>query len=501
MYDVILFTGVAEPVIINKSIGAYKCAEILRQSGYTCLVVDHFEAFSREELLAVVDRYVSDRTLYVGFSTTFMLDTTAPPEANGHITYGLLTPNVTFFPHGKDVENEIVSFIKDRNSRCKIVLGGTKANQNISNSNVDYSIIGYAEGVIVNLTAHLRSGEPLLNSHRNIFGVVVIDDRLGKQYDFVNSTMHWSEQDVGGARVIPLEISRGCIFRCKFCSFALNGKQNLDFIRDMELLYAELMYNYENFSITDYTILDDTFNDSETKLDMLLSVTKRLPFQPRFWAYARLDLIARKPETIEKLYDIGLRAAFFGIETLNRKTGLIIGKGYDRSKQIAAIETIRHKYGDEIMLHGSFIVGLPGESAESVETTAATLLSNDIPLHSYGWNPLGIYPENLAFSSEIERNHVTYGYTKIDDTLVGGSMNWKNEFLTRTVAGEMSQRYNRQAQSSGRLYIHSSLGFNMKNLGYSEEYIRNTKFNEVDWSDQMNRRSAFLTAYKQRLLG
>jgi radical SAM superfamily enzyme YgiQ (UPF0313 family) len=45
---------------------------------------------------------------------------------------------------------------------------------------------------------------------------------------------------VGGAKVLPIEIARGCIFKCKFCSYPLNGKQNLDFryFSSMELINA-----------------------------------------------------------------------------------------------------------------------------------------------------------------------------------------------------------------------------------------------------------------------
>ena len=39
----------------------------------------------------------------------------------------------------------------------------------------------------------------------------------------------------------PIEISRGCIFKCKFCPFALNGKQKGEGIRCMDPIRDELV--------------------------------------------------------------------------------------------------------------------------------------------------------------------------------------------------------------------------------------------------------------------
>ena len=490
MFDAIFITDINNPHYTGRAIGAYKCADVLRQSGYECLVVDHVSGFTQSEVEAVLHRAITPRTLFVGISSTFL--------NNGVVAnklFSLHLPNTVTAPVNS------TALIKKISPNCKIVFGGTRAGDDISNTEVDYVVTGYAEAAILNLANHLKYNLPLENRYRNIHGVTIVTNNENIGYDFVNNTFSWTKDDVANIKVLPIEISRGCIFKCKFCSYPLNGKKNLDFIRTADNMYQELQDSYDRFGVTDYILLDDTFNDNEPKLDTMLAVVKRLSFRPKFWAYTRLDLIARKPELIDKLYDIGLRSLYFGIETLNKKSGLIVGKGYDRTKQINMIAAIRKKYGNEVLMHGSFIVGLPDESIKSVNTTFRTLMDNTIPLHSFTFGPLGIVPPaHRHFPSEFEKNYTNYGYT--DGPLAEFNLiRWKNEHMTYDIAKDMAANFMNEANSSNRMYIPSHLGISMKNLGYSDDYIQNTKFNEINWDTVAVAKNTFVYEYKKLLFG
>ena len=472
--DAIIFTDVVDTVTIYKAIGAYKIANTLRQQGYTCLVVDHLHSFTLEEAKKVITHNVSSDTLFVGFSNTFMS--------------GLV-----------DYETELVSHIKSINPKCKIVLGGTKATPNLNNKNIDYSVISYGESGVINLANHLKNNSPL-KAYKNIYGVTIIDNRNNDDYDFVNSKFEWTNLDVGGAKVLPIEIARGCIFKCKFCSYPLNGKQNLDFIRHSDNLYEELQSSYDKYGVKDFYILDDTFNDNEHKLNILQDTIKRLSFTPSFWAYTRLDLISQNNELIDKLYDIGLRGAYFGIETLNKRTGLIIGKGFDRAKQIKTIEQIRNRYGNTVMMHGSFILGLPEESVDSMQQTFNQLMDGSIPLHSFIFHGLNLYKnESVPFNSELGKNYTDYGYNDAGTDINSTKINWSNKYCNYQTVLNLAETFNKEAQSSGRMYLSKQIGMSLKNLGYSEEYISNTKFNDIDWNQIVLQKEEYIKNYKEML--
>ena len=498
MYDAVIFTDVTDTVTIYKAIGAYKIANTLRQQGYSCLVVDHLHAFTLEELKQVINKSVSINTLFVGFSTTFFNSTLNSVNSDGSVTYRPTLSGV--IPQGIDFQNELIHYIKTINYNCKIVVGGTKAHANINDKNIDYSIIGYGEVSILSLANHLKSNTTILNSYKNLHGVTIIDNRTNEGFDFVNSRFEWQDLDVGPTRVLPLEISRGCIFKCKFCSYPLNGKQNLDFIRHTDILYEELQSSYDKYKVENFYILDDTFNDNEYKLDVLLQAIKRLTFQPKFWAYTRLDLIAQNNNLIDKLYDIGLRGIYFGIETLNKRTGLIIGKGFDRDKQINTITKIRNRFDNKVLMHGSFILGLPEEPIDSMRHTFNQLMDESIPLHTFIFHGLRLSKsESVPFNSELGKNFKDYGYTEINIDANSTTVNWRNEHLDHTMAIGLANEFNGAAQNSNRLYIPGQLGFSLKNLGYTDDYISSTKYKELDWGQITIRKDLYIARYKETL--
>jgi radical SAM superfamily enzyme YgiQ (UPF0313 family) len=259
--------------------------------------------------------------------------------------------------------------------------------------------------------------------------------------------------------------------------------------------------SYDKYGVSNFYILDDTFNDSTYKLDILQDTVKRLTFQPKFWAYTRLDLIAQNNELIDKLYDIGLRGIYFGIETLNKRTGLIIGKGFDRAKQINTIRQIRERYGNQVTMHGSFILGLPEENISSMQQTFNQLMDESIPLHTFIFHVLNLYKnEAVPFNSELGKNFKDYGYTELNTNPNSPKINWKNDHLDNAIATELANEFNTTAQNSSRLYLPGQIGFSLKNLGFTDDYITNTKYKDVNWNEITQKKDLYIKSYKEKLI-
>ena len=266
MYNSIIFTDVTDNIRADKALGAYKVAQALRENGYSCLVVDHLHIFDKNELFDILDVALGNTTYLVGFSNTFFADSNVTKNADGSTPHFKYPLENSFFPQGREFENEVIEYIRKKNPKTKTALGGNGwTGTNGRNKNIDYQILGYAEMSMVNLLDHLSKGATLNNSHRNLWGITIIDDRTAKGYDFQHSRMDWEYADVLNQTVLPLEVARGCIFKCKFCAFPMNGKQNLDFVRDPKIMAYELEKNYEEYGVTTYNIVDDTFNDSNDK--------------------------------------------------------------------------------------------------------------------------------------------------------------------------------------------------------------------------------------------
>lgn len=420
---------------MHKTFGAHKAAHELRMHGFDVLVINYVDTFNLDELNFIVKHAVSDKTLFVGISTTFLGHLTRPEK----FWYNCL------LPQGYEIDCEFVASVKCQNPNCKIVVGGTRANANFHHPLVDYVVIGYADVSVVMLAQHLQYGAFIgVKNYRNIYGKTVFEDRLAESFDFNHSTMTWCDDDViVPGEVLPLEVSRGCMFACKFCSYTLNGKKKLDYLKDFDIIHDELLTNYEKYGIKNYRLLDDTFNDHEEKIDIMLDIVKRLPFQPNFFGYVRLDILAAKPHTIPKLFDMGLRYMFLGIETFNKKSGSIIGKGGDPAKLVQTIVNMKKQYGNQITLLGSFICGLPGESKLSVMKTMIKLRTREIPLDIVLYRPLNIvrktahWPWDSAFDLDFEK----YGYKDLEPESKYPYIRWQNAHMTKTEALEMTRDF------------------------------------------------------------
>jgi hypothetical protein len=503
MYNIVFFTDVTDNIASIPAIGAYKLAHVLRKQGYRVLVVNHFSDYNLPELKDIIEVAVSDSTILVGFSTTFFRNINVDKKPNEPTPpYPDLEAN-TFCPQGKDFENEIVELFQKQNPKIKILVGGTKVSAYYSNKNVDYVCLGYGEVSVLNLADHLTNNTDLKKSYKNIWGITVIDDRLASDYKFQHEDMQWLPEDVVNHKTLPIEIARGCIFQCKFCSYPMNGKQNLDFVKSEQNIFKELERNYYEFGIENYLMVDDTFNDHPDKLLTMRKIIKRLDFQPKFWGYHRLDLICTRPETLPILHDIGVRSMYFGIETMHSETAKIIGKGFDRQKQISMLEYIRKKYPD-ISIHGSFIVGLPKESEDDVNRTHRQLMSQEIPLHSWQFQGLLLTKKEFqTYNSEFDLNYSKYDY---HEKASSGSkyIDWYNQHFTANQASDLASKFRQESYASDALHLSGLLSLTIGTMNHPEysfesnwkTLFKDFNFNFIEHTVRIN----FVNDYKKKLL-
>lgn len=508
MYDstkpnIILMTDATDMMTMQKALGTYKVAYELRKAGFQVVVLNHLHTFSWEEILHYLRELVNEQTLFVGVNNIFYQEIADPIVTEDNNVYYKPSKPGAMLPHGFDRNKELRKYIKELNSNCALVLGGASAHDADYNIDYDYIVTGYADLSIVNLANHLLDKNVKLEkSHKSIFGPVVVNDSKAEGFDFASSSMAYEHHDgILTDEVLPIEIARGCIFKCAFCSYPLNGKKKLDYLKDPEILYNEFLDNYEKFGTTRYNFVDDTFNDSIEKCKMISDISKRLPFKLEYWAYIRLDLLAAHPETIDWLFDSGLRGCFFGIETFNQETGKLVGKGGKRERLIDTLRYIKSKWGDEAMLHGSFIFGLPHESVDSMQQTISTLLSPDSPLDSFHLKALRIKAnkENWTngFLADIDINYEKYGYTKKGE--IGLDMIWENEYTSYEQVKKLVNDTHEQGNRSGTRVISSSYVFELASLGYPLKDVANKRVTDFAWNETILRKARRAEEYKARL--
>lgn len=509
--NIILLADASEPILMTKTFGVYKVAHELRRAGFECAVVHHLHVFEYEEIKHMLSHLISNKTLFVGFSTFFYHPCQTDRFYSSIFTDRQWSSDAVasagpMLPHGAELNDDLVAHIKSINPSCVTVLGGPNAVDKQHNRMFDYVVVGYADVSVVNLAQHLLDGTPLEKSYRSLWGFTVVNDAKASGFDFGNSTMCYEEHDaILPGETMQIEVSRGCIFQCAYCSFPLNGKHKLDFIRSEQRLREEFLHNYERWGITRYMFLDDTFNDSVDKCALMQTVAESLPFELEYWAYIRLDLVAAHPETAEMLIRSGLRAATFGIETWHKKAGAAVGKGASRDRQIATLHRLKELAGNQIMMQANFIVGLPHEPKQSVLETYKFLISDNNPLDSWTFIPFAL--ENARNSnhggdfSKIALNPAGYGYTALEE-LDANKLNWKTDHFDWASAKKMADGLNMFGFKNSRLKLNGRIVFEFAGLGLDHRpYINKPvlEFNNTIWNSIYQQKRHRATAYKDLL--
>lgn len=451
MYNVILFADIAYSFSIARSYGIQRLATDLRNKGYTVLCVNYASTMTFAMYEEILDKAVGSETLMVGFSTTFF------PYYDKTLEAGVNRRTVAAEPKKTDKHNEYypeshpwffdsmpylfsqvdtqpwISAVKKRNPKTKFVIGGTKSAEYMHVPNIDNIFIGYAETMVMEYVDSL-SGK----GKKILFNKIIDYDPTAEKpiWDFrASKTAHTDEDIVLPNDTLGFEFARGCIFSCAFCSFPLIGRKDVsDSLKYKEVIYEELLENYTKWGITKYFIVDDTFNDSVDKLQLIRDVVKELPFQPYFWAYTRVDLFHSKPKMIELMYEIGVREINFGIETFHPETAKIIKKGNPEVKK-KSLKLARDVWGKDVRITSNYIVGLPKEPVSSIKETAQWYIDEG---HKYldeiSFQALTFvrkFGNQQIFLSDIEKNHEKYGYTLLDDNRGGWTKNDGSDIIVR----------------------------------------------------------------------
>ena len=80
---------------------------------------------------------------------------------------------------------------------------------------------------------------------------------------------------LGPTDVIGFEVALGCKFNCSFCNYPLRGSKTL-YMNCEEQLYYTMQHAYDEYGITHFYVADDTINEADDKLQLLVDVVKRL---------------------------------------------------------------------------------------------------------------------------------------------------------------------------------------------------------------------------------
>jgi hypothetical protein len=470
--------------IPSRYIGCYKIAHWIRKHGYQAQVIDYLTTMDFEKLYQATKKFINNQTLVLGISTTFMCIQKYPWKDGT-------------FRNVPEFVIQTAQALKEEYPELKVVLGGYGADFVPGFGVIDASVMSYTaatEDIFLEYIDHYRTGSALpLGSltairHQRSTHTQSINDqppgndssrlrmcynqaRLSK-YNIELDDFRFIEQDVIlPTEALPLDVSRGCIFACRFCNYPHLGKKKLDYVRGMEYIKSELIYNYETFGVRNYLILDDTFNDTEWKVTEFGKIVSSLPFKINYSCYLRADLLERFADVPYQLLESGLAGSMFGIESLHPYASNLVGKAWSGRNAREYIPYLRHTvWKDQVVQQIGTIVGLPKETKEDLLSTFDWFKQNN--LHHAKLHSLALVKNPGSSASEFEKQPAKYGFTF--DHLG----RWVNETWTMTEAQHYTKNLEKKYQEiniAGSWIVPILLA-----LGYSKEKIFATKMPDID---------------------
>jgi len=285
-------------------------------------------------------------------------------------------------------------------------LAASSAIDFVAGAEFDFAIQEIAEGRPLDRVAglsyrtnsHLRrtpERPPLEDMDRLPFVVDVYKRDLEVERYFIGYLQH---------PYVSLYTGRGCRSKCTFCLWPQTVGGHRYRTRSVEHVVAEIAHARRLFpQVKEYFFDDDTFTDDRPRAEAIARGLGRLGVTWSCNAKAEVPY-----ETLKVLKDNGLRLLLVGYESGSQPILNNVKKGIrlDRARAFT-----RDAKALGITIHGTFIMGLPGETRETIEETIRFAL--DIDPHTLQVSLAAPYPGTALYQEARER-----GWLQDDDGLV-----------------------------------------------------------------------------------
>ena len=305
----------------------------------------------------------------------------------------------------------VAQLMKDQNPALKIGFVGAKvavkpeeslkgapALDFVARNEFDFTCLEVAEGrewsAIDGISYRNAAGEIVHNKDRQILEDM---DQLPFVTDVYKRDLHIEDYFIGYLKhpYISIYTGRGCKSRCTFCLWPQTVGGHRYRVRSPEHVAAEIRQAMQDFpQVKEFFFDDDTFTDNLPRAELIAKELGKLGVTWSCNAKANVPY-----ETLKVLKENGLRLLLVGYESGNQQILHNIKKGL-------LIETAKkftrdcHDLG--IKIHGTFILGLPGETTETIRETIN--YAKEINPHTVQVSLAAPYPGTFLYDQAVANN-------------------------------------------------------------------------------------------------
>jgi anaerobic magnesium-protoporphyrin IX monomethyl ester cyclase len=270
---------------------------------------------------------------------------------------------------------EVCDFVAQLPPEVCTVVGGYKATEEVEYlfdrcSNIDMIVRGEGEEIIKQIVTGIPYKDIRGLSYRENGGVVhneihplpditriPFPDRSLRKHEYcmVKHGVRFSSRTFD-----TVLTTRGCPFKCKFCTFSLNplGQKRSYTERPVESVIEELK------TVTADVVLfsDDNFFTNPKRSEQLCDLIIENKIKKIFVVQTRID-ISKHPRVLDKAEKAGFKVLLIGIESPHDRILGQLQKGITQ-QQIRDAFAVLTQY--DFYLHGYFIYGNIGETEEEM---------------------------------------------------------------------------------------------------------------------------------------
>ena len=251
---------------------------------------------------------------------------------------------------------QVVKLLKKISPETIIVLGGPEVTYEVEQQEItalaNYVITGQAD------TAFRETCENILNNKKPLQKIIKASQF--KLSEIILPYDEYTDEDIKN-RVVYVEASRGCPFKCEFC---LSSLDKTVYPFDLELFLTAMQTLFDR-GVRSFKFIDRTFN---------LKIASSIQIMEFFLAKMQEDKVYLHFELIPDHLPEKLKAVIqrfpedslqfeIGIQSLNPGIQDIISRKQDNNKVNQNMNWIRNN--TQAHIHADLIIGLPGEDISS----------------------------------------------------------------------------------------------------------------------------------------
>ena len=249
----------------------------------------------------------------------------------------------------------VIRLLKKTRPGLIIIIGGPEVSHEFEDQALyqlaDHLISGQADLLFKTLCEHVLKANSMIPKHIKAAPFTLNELQFPYQY--------YTETDIAN-RIIYVEASRGCPFKCEFC---LSSLDKTAYPFDTGLFLSEMEALYKRGART-FKFVDRTFNlKIATSLKILEFFIERMSND----LFLHFELIPDNlPEPLKTLmpqFPAGQLQFEIGIQTFTSEVQALISRKQNNEKAKQIIRWL--KENTQAHLHTDLIFGLPGETLES----------------------------------------------------------------------------------------------------------------------------------------